>query len=116
MQIVKILDGSGVLNVTAEQGEIALGGRVDLTANATLNLTLGVDADGFYVDTDGPANDDGEPLPELWIDNLQVAGVQAGGRFGSLEVVVDEGQLQLDSCRLYFVSGIGFTNVAIVFT
>ena len=91
MQIKKTLSGTAKLAVNLFDGLLQLDGDLSVSADLTLNLVFGVDASGFFIETNASAD------PELAISNFQVAGTVAGvGRFGFLEVRMDNASLTTD--------------------
>ena len=91
MQIKKTLSGTAKLAVNLFDGVLQLDGNLTISADITLNLVFGVDARGFFLETNASAD------PELYVSNFQVAGTVAGvGRFGFLEVRMDNASLTTD--------------------
>ncbi|MDX1431795.1 MAG: LEPR-XLL domain-containing protein, partial [Gammaproteobacteria bacterium] len=92
--IGKALDGIVDIDVNADifgGGEVALTGELEVTALIDLDFTFGVDAGGFFITPNGPAD------PELTIRQISVSGDVAGsGRLGFLGVDVDDATLTLD--------------------
>jgi Ca2+-binding RTX toxin-like protein len=90
VQVVnKPLSGTADLDLEALAGSIEVFGTVELSADVTLNLTFGVDADGFFfIESDASAE------PEIVARNFRVSGDVAGsGRLGFLGVTVSGGTL-----------------------
>ena len=89
MTIDTRLEGEANLDVATELfgGAIALKGGIDVGADVRLRLVFGVDADGFFVEV----ADSG-----IAIDNIVLDGaVEAAGRFGFLDVEVDDASVVL---------------------
>lgn len=79
------------IDATLLGGAIQLHGNLDLSAQIDLMMEMGVDARGFYLGTNASAQ------PEIVIRNLVVNGkVVAAGKFGILNVNLDNATLTLD--------------------
>ncbi len=92
VEILKTLSGQADLDVETDLfgGSIGLSGLLDVSVDVALALRIGVDADGFFVDTSTAG-------PEIVASNFQVAGdVDAGGQFGFLKVELTNAALQID--------------------
>ncbi len=91
VHIKKTLTGSADLKVQALGGAVDLEGTLEVSANVSLHVVFGVDADGFFIDA--ASNSD----PELVINNLRISGEAKGaGRLGFLEVTLSNATLEVD--------------------
>ena len=90
--VVKPLGGTADfdVNTTLFGGQIGLNGLIDVNAEVVVNLKLGIDANGFFVDTSGSDN-------ELLVRNIALNGsAHAQGRFGFLDLDVTAEQMAVD--------------------
>ncbi len=91
VQVRKPLRGTVDLDMEAFGGNLTLGGTLEISANLTLHLIVGVDARGFFIDAGG------SPGAELLVDNFHVDGhLEGRGRVGFLEVVLTGTTLTMD--------------------
>ncbi len=91
VQVTKTLDGHTDLDLQALGGDISVSGTADVSADITLHIIFGVDADGFFIDTAG------NPDPLLTVGNVQLEeGVEGDGRFGFTDVTLTDGTLTFD--------------------
>ena len=83
--VTKTLRGRARLDWTADGGRTALAGDVNVSADVTLNLGFGVDAQGFYVDANGNG-------PTLRVTNFAIESEAATvrGLFGVTDVELSE--------------------------
>ena len=91
MQVKKTLSGEAHLDVYAVGGAVNLTGALDLSADVSVHLVFGVDANGFFIDAAT------NPDPELVVRNVQVTGQVSGeGQIGFLGVTLSAGTISMD--------------------
>ncbi|MBK8018848.1 MAG: hypothetical protein IPK20_20525 [Betaproteobacteria bacterium] len=88
--VAKRLAGEADIGISTEHlgGLIDLDGRIDLDAEVALHLVFGVDASGFYLDTEGGVSG-------LTVRDLAGTG-EAQGRFGFVGVTLNDAVLAVD--------------------
>ncbi len=87
--INKTLDGTATLDLQALGGSLTLVGTVDVSMLVHLHLVFGDDSQGFYLDTAGAVNAEGQPLPILTVDHIQLdpdPNLEATGDFGLFDI------------------------------
>lgn len=83
------IDGVTDLAVEGLGGLLALGGSVQISGRVRLNLTIGVDAEGFFLDANASAT------PEIVIDQLE-GEAEGSGRVGFLGVTLKPSAITFD--------------------
>src|SRR5262249_12507687 len=96
-QMDRTVDGSLPLDVNALGGSVFIQGDVNMSAHVHLHLVFGGDAQGFFLDPNGPMAS-GQPGRELAVSDVQVDGanVTAGGDLGIADITLSNLQLMLD--------------------
>ncbi len=86
------LDGSAVLDsLTVDDGTLTLAGQAEIGFDARLELTFGVDANGFFIQPNASA-------PELSVSNITLDGsmLNAEGNYGFQGVAVNGATVAFD--------------------
>lgn len=86
VRVVKVLHGQSSLDDALLGGLVRINGVLDFSARVSLHVVLGVDASGFFVETDASAE------PELVVDQLS-ASAEGMGVIGFLGVELTHGTL-----------------------
>ncbi len=91
VEVRKSLSGDADLELSALDGAVSLGGVVRAAADLVMHVVFGVDDKGFFIE----ASAAGEPL--VSVENVRISGnVQGTGKFGFLEVTVEDATLTVD--------------------
>ena len=92
VEVVKRLEGRADFETDFSflGGSVDLGGLIDIDAEVVLDIDLGIDATGFFVDTSAAGN-------ELVIRDVSLDGdASVAGRFGFFDVDITVDQLTVD--------------------
>lgn len=93
IRIVKTLEGPADLEILSEVlgGLLNLKGTIEIAADVTLNLTIGADSSGYFIQPNSGS------APEASVSNIRIVGdVKAAGQLGFLGVTVTGAALNVD--------------------
>ncbi|MDV6028911.1 MAG: hypothetical protein F9B45_02130 [Phycisphaera sp. RhM] len=100
VRIINTLDGFVPIDVNLDfaGGKIRLDGSQQISAELNLHFVFGIDSQGVFFDV-------GNTHPELVVSKIQTTGeVRGAGRFGFLEVKLDNASLNIDPTVAFSVN------------